>query len=150
VDLAAQTVALLVPFLGQVGGHMVSKVAADLNQAVIDRLDRLYQRVKSRLNEGDPARAALRRLEAEPQDERVQESFRTLLAQVLEQDRVFAHELSMLVAQIEVAAPALTQINQSGATAVGGGEVRIAGDYAAGRDITIHQHPPAGGPGPLT
>jgi hypothetical protein len=143
MDLASAAVALLVPFLGQLGGHVVGKATAELSQAAMDRLDRLYERVKVRLAGGDAAEAgrALQRLEAEPQDQRSQESFRELLGRVIERDPGFADELAALLRQAQAAAPAVTQVSDSGATAVGGGDVRITGDTAAGRDITIHQRP---------
>jgi hypothetical protein len=140
VDPAAAAVALLVPYLGQLGGHLAGRVATELTEAVMARLDRLYDRVKARFTDDRAGRRALQRLEEEPEDRLRQASLQDVLAETLEADPRFADELAAMVAEIRAMAPTLTQVNisQSGATALGG-DVRMSGDTVAGRDITINE-----------
>jgi hypothetical protein len=140
VDPAAAAVALLVPYLGQLGGHLAGRVATDLTEAVMARLDRLYDRVKARFA-GDHARErALQRLEERPDDRLRQASLQDVLAETLETDPGFAAELTAMIRDVRALAPNLTQVNisDSGATAIDG-DVRMTGHTVAGRDI-IQDH----------
>ena len=140
MELAAAAVALLVPYLGQIGGHLAGRVATDLTEAVMGRLDRLYERVQARLA-GDAGQRALDRLRERPDDQLRQASLQDVLAEALEDDPRFAAELTTMIRDIRSLAPNLTQVNiqSSGAVATGGGDVRMTGDTVAGRDITIHE-----------
>jgi hypothetical protein len=142
VDPAAAAVALLVPYLGQLGGHLAGRVATELTEAVMARLDRLYDRIKARFAGDRAGGRALQRLEEQPEDRLRQASLQDLLAETLEADPRFAAELAAMVAEIRAMAPtlAVTQVNisQSGATALGG-DVRLSGDTVAGRDLTINE-----------
>ncbi len=139
MDPAAAAVALLVPYLGHIGGHLVGRVATELTEAVMARLDRLYDRVKAKFVGDRTGQRALQRLEERPDDQLRQASLQDVLAETLEGDPRFAAELTAMIRDIRALAPNLTQvnINESGATAVGGGDVRMTGDTVAGRDITI-------------
>lgn len=140
MDPAAAAVALLVPYLGQLGGHLAGRVATELTEAVMVRLDHLYDRIKARFAGDRAAGRALQRLEERPQDQLRQASLQDVLAEALEADPRFAAELAAMVAEIRTMAPTLTQvsISQSGATALGG-DVRMSGETVAGRDITINE-----------
>jgi hypothetical protein len=141
VDPAAAAIALLVPYLGQLGGHLTGRVATELTEAVMARLDRLYDRIKARFAGDRAAGRALQRLEERPEDQLRQASLQDVLAEALEADPRFAAELVAMVAEIRAMAPTLTQISisQSGATALG--DVRMSGETVAGRDITINEDP---------
>ncbi|MDP9207967.1 MAG: hypothetical protein M3O65_05615, partial [Actinomycetota bacterium] len=112
-------------------------------EAVMVRLDRLYDRLKARFAGDGTGRLALERLAEQPEDPRRQASLQHVLAQALETDPRFAAELVAMVGEIRAAAPALTMtqvnVSQSGATAAGGGDVRMSGETVAGRDITINE-----------
>lgn len=140
MDPAAAAVAVLVPYLGQLGGHLAGRVATELTEAVMARLDHLYDRIKARFAGDRAAGRALQRLEERPQDQLRQASLQDMLAEALEADPRFAAELAAMVAEIRTMAPTLTQvsISQSGATALGG-DVRMSGETVAGRDITINE-----------
>jgi hypothetical protein len=139
---AAATVALLVPYLGQLGGHLAGRVATELTEAVMVRLDHLYDRIKARFSGDRAAGRALQRLEERPQDQLRQASLQDVLAEAVEADPRFAAELAEMVGKIQAMAPtlAMTQvsISESGATAFGG-DVRMSGETVAGRDITINE-----------
>jgi hypothetical protein len=141
VDPAAAAVALLVPYLGQLGGHLAGRVATELTEAVMARLDHLYDRIKARFAGDRAAGRALQRLEERPQDQLRQASLHDVLAEAVEADPRFAAELTEMVGKIQAMAPtlAMTQVNvsESGATALGG-DVRMSGETVAGRDITIN------------
>ena len=141
MDPAAAAVALLVPYLGQLGGHLAGRVATELTEAVMARLDRLYDRVKARFAGDRAGQRALQRLEEHPDDPLRQASLQDVLAETLEADPRFATELAAMVRDIRALAPTLTQVNvsESGAIATGGGDVRMSGEQVAGRDITINE-----------
>jgi hypothetical protein len=141
VDPAAAAVALLVPYLGQIGGHLAGRVATELTEAVMARLDRLYDRVKARLGGDRAGQRALQRLQERPDDQLRQASLQDVLAETVEADPEFAAQLTAMIRDIRALAPNLTQVNisESGAVATGGGDVRMTGDTVAGRDATIHE-----------
>jgi hypothetical protein len=138
--LAMLAVQALVPFFKQVGERAVGRVAEGLGDAVLDRAQRLYERVKRALA-GDPADEALvEGVRAAPDDPDRQEFLQRRLARLLERDPELAAEIERLVGEVRQAGGVQMAVTDSGAVA--GGNVTIEGDYAAGRDLTINSPPP--------
>lgn len=94
----------------------------------------LFTWVKSKLGaDSGPSAAAVAAFENTPEDARTQGSLTFAIAHLISQNPAWADELSGLV---DAAKTGDTRVRDAGAVAIGG-DVRISGTYAAGRDMTI-------------
>jgi hypothetical protein len=140
LTLATAAVSLLVPHLARVAGRVAGSVSEDLDDAVAERIDRLYQSVRTRLS-GDPlAGGALAQLQAQPEDGCRQGSVQYALAHLVQIDPAFGAALARLVDDARPVAGARPQVavSNSGATAVRGNVTITANDgCAVGRDAVF-------------
>ena len=124
-------------------GRAYERIGGDLSEALLDRLERLYGRVKARLAGHREGEHALHELELAPGDERARAALAARLAELARSDQAFAAALTQLVQQAQEAGGIdlrLTRINVRDAGIVAPqGEVRISGTYVAGRDLSIGQ-----------
>ncbi len=109
--LAAQSVAILAPYLARAADQVTPKLADDL-----------YQAVKTRLARRPAAAEALQDLEKTPREADTQAALRAQLKKALAEDEQFAARLEALVQQAQ------RDATQGNVTAAGRG-------VAAGRDI---------------
>ena len=135
--LGESSVALLVPFLVKSSDRLADRVGADLEQAVSIQLDRLYARIKARLQGDRFQEATLERLEHEPDNRARQASLAELIDELVASDPEFATSLGELIADARrVGGATLAQIAESGAIALRG-DIALHGTNVAGRDISI-------------
>ncbi len=131
LSIAGAAVQLLLPLFRRVR----DRLGRDVQDAAAKKVDELYDEVKKRVT-GEPlAEEALARAEEQPDGEREQGALQFALAQIMTSDPAFLETLKKIVEEVSHAQP-LTQVTDSGAVAVGG-DVRISGVNAAGRDVTI-------------
>lgn len=150
--LAGTAVSLLVGYLSRHRDELVDRVG----DAATNQLAKLYGWVKDHLHREPRAGAILDGLEQEPADARRQGAVEFALTQLIDRDAALAQQLAELMAAVgDESKAATTQITDSGAVALGG-DVRLAGTYVAGRDLTFGQassptndtSPPAQNPAP--
>lgn len=134
-QIAGATVPLVIAYLRHVGGRIVEKGRDELDGIILGRLETLYERVKARLAGEAFAGEALQRLEEDPDNERRRSAFEGALGEVIEADPAFLADLGDAIDEIRRMG-ALTQISDSGATAVQG-NVLLTGRNVAGRDLTV-------------
>lgn len=135
VSLATAVVSLLAPFLRQLGGQVAEKASAELTDAALPAIKRLYHTLKERLRPGSYARSQLQGVEERPDSEGRQQALRSALAEELESDPAFAAEVERLVSEAQAASGVQITANDTGVVA--GRDVHQRGQYVAGRDLHI-------------
>jgi hypothetical protein len=136
ISLATSAVALLIPFIIQMGGRVAEHMGDALARSGQTVVERLYQRVRARVT-GEPyAEQALQRLEQQPDNDRRRRAFEDALADLLQAEPSFAEDIQRLVEDAGHATRTnYTQITDAGTVAVEG-DVNLRGTYVAGRDLT--------------
>jgi hypothetical protein len=136
ISLATGAVALLIPFLAQMGGRVAEHMGDALARSGPTMVEQLYQRVRARVT-GEPyAEQALQRLEQQPDNDRRQRAFEDALADLLQAEPAFAEDIRRLVEDAShITQTNYTQITDAGTVAVEG-DVNLRGTYVAGRDLT--------------
>ena len=135
--LGVSAVALLVPFLSKVGDRLADRAGVNLEQAIAVRLERLYRRVKSRLQGDRFGEVTLERLEQQPDNRARQVSLAEVIDDLVAKDPEFATSLRELVEDARRAGgAALARIVDAGAVALHG-DISLQGTNVAGRDLTI-------------
>lgn len=139
VTLAAAAVALLGPFLRQVGEQTADSVSHAVSDAAVPAIKRLYRALRARLRPGTYAGGQLDGVEERPDSESRQQALQAALAEELEADPAFAREVEALVAEAQAAGG--VEITAEGSGAVAGRDVHQHGRYVAGRDMHVGQEP---------
>jgi hypothetical protein len=132
--LAALAVGALVRYVGSKAAGLAGRV---VDEAVDNRLDQLYDTVRTHLTGDQRAERTLHDLEADPGDARRQGRLELALEGVVEDDPAFAARLAAMVEDLaERPPPGGVVIRDAGPVALNG-DVIIRGENVAGRDLTI-------------
>ena len=122
--LAAFAVAALVRYVGGKAAGVAGRAGRDIDAAVDDRLDRLYETVRGSLSGDRRGERALRDVEDQPADPRRQGRLELALEGAIEDDPDLGSRLTAMLEDLSQRPPP------------GGVAVRDAGPVA-GRDVTI-------------
>lgn len=133
--LAGLAVGALVRYVASKGARLAGRAGRDVDRAIDDRLDRIYETVRARIAGDRTAERTLDQLEADPADERRQARLEYALENLLETDPAFAGRLTPLLEGL-AAPPGSVVVRDAGPVALGG-DVRQSGQYVAGRDLNI-------------
>jgi hypothetical protein len=135
--LATLAVGVLVRYLGGKAADLAGRAGRDIDAAVDQRLDRLYEMVRAHLTGARRGERTLRDLEAGPGDTRRQGRLELALEDVIEHDPPFAAELTALLDDLARRPPTGgIVISDAGPVALNG-DVILRGNNIAGRDLTI-------------
>ncbi|HET6834089.1 MAG TPA: hypothetical protein VFH30_09475 [Acidimicrobiales bacterium] len=138
--LASIAVAALVQYVGRKAVGLAERAGRDVDQAVDERLDRLYEAVRGCLAPNRRAERALRDLEGNPGDTRRQGRLELAIEGVLQDDPVFAAKLTAMLDDLaQRPPPGGVSVRDAGPVALHG-DVVIRGRNVAGRDLTIGHH----------
>ena len=135
ITLAAATVGVLAPYLGQIAGGGLARIGEVVTDGAGHRVAELYRAVRDRVTGSTYEEAVLDGAEAQPENEGRVSALQNVLAELIESDADFAASLESLVQQAQEAGARRLQVTDSGAVA--GGDVNQAGTYVAGRDMHI-------------
>ncbi len=136
--LASGAVSLLVPYLAKAGNTIAEKVGKDSWDIVNSKIEKLYETVKSKITGNDYASQTLKRLEEKPEDADRQSAMKSVLKDILIDDQQFQKTLSQLLDEVKQTGGKNIQFQDNGAISFGG-EIKIKGEYAAGRDNIINK-----------
>ncbi len=139
LQLAAAAVGFLVPFFKQAAGKLAEQTGETIADAVLPKVQALYERVRAKLAPGSYEGALLDGVRSEPSNAGRQEILKAELAKVITEDSEFAAELKRMVDEAEKAVG--PRIMATDAGVVAGGYVQQRGRYVAGRDMTIGSQP---------
>jgi hypothetical protein len=135
--LAVTAVSLATQYLSRNRDELVDRVG----DAAVSRLGSLYGWVRDHLRQNPGTDIALKGWEGAPSDARRQGAMEFALTQLVERDSGLAQQLAELVDAVKDGSRmTAAQITESGAVAVRG-DVRMAGTYVAGRDLTLGRGP---------
>jgi hypothetical protein len=134
--LAGLAVGALVRYVVSKGARLAGRAGRDIDRAVDDRLDRLYDAVAARVAGNRPVERTLHQFEEDPTDDRRQGRLEYALEDLLTTDPDFTARLTALVEGLGAQAPGSVTVRDAGAVALGG-DVHQSGRYVAGRDLTI-------------
>lgn len=135
-SLAALAVGALVRYAASKAAGVARRAGKDVDAAVDDRLDRLYDAVRERLV-GDPrAERTLNDLETRPDDARRQGRLELALEEVIEKNPDFATRLEAMLEDLSNRPPAGGIAARDTGPVAGGNVVITGGRDAAGRDLT--------------
>jgi len=135
-SLAALAVGALVRYAVSKASGVASRAGRDVDAAVDDRLDRLYDAVRERLVGDSRAERTLTDLKTQPDDARRQGRLELALEEVIEKDPEFATRLATMLDDLSQHPP-VGGIAARDTGPVAGGNVVITGARdAAGRDLT--------------
>lgn len=133
----AAVVALIATFVEKVAGRATEQVAEDVGNDFADRIRQLFETVKTRFSGESYAAGALERFEAEPGNERRRTTLEDALSEIVDSDPAFEKELEGFLTDARKDAPTgSTWVSESGAVSLHG-DIRQAGRYVAGRDMSI-------------
>jgi hypothetical protein len=140
--LATLAVVALVRYLGGKAAGLAGRAGRDIDAAVDDRLDRLYETVQAHLTRARRGERTLRDLEATPGDTRRQGRLELTLEGEIEHDPAFEAELTALLDDLaQRPPPGGIVISDAGPVALEG-DVILRGKNVAGRDLTIGGNDP--------
>jgi len=135
--LAALAVGALVRYVSNKAARLARRAGRDIDEAVDDRLDRLYDTVRAHLTGDQRAERTLDDLETDPNDARRQGRLELALEGVVENDPAFAAQMAAMLDDLaQRPPPGGVLIRDAGAVALQG-DVNIRGENVAGRDLTI-------------
>lgn len=118
--LAAQTVALLVPYLAEAGKAVAARVGEGVWDQFRGAAFKLFSRVKEKFATDAKAADDLSRLEQDPQSQGRQAVVQELLSGFLERDQQFAKELGRLVkAALQAGGDTISQVMNISHSTVG-------------------------------
>jgi len=124
---------VVVGLLAKFAAHLAGLAGTCLDEAVKERLAKLWEVVRSRFARDPHAAITLQRVAEQPDNELRQAALQDYLAEAMQADREFCMELTR-IAQPVVSTTVTADISNSGAVAAGG-TVNIRGRIAAGRDV---------------
>jgi hypothetical protein len=135
--IAALAVAALVRYVGTKAARLAGRAGRDIDKAVDDRLDRLYDTVRARLTGDRQGERTLHDLEADPDNARGQGRLELMLEGVVEADPAFAARLAAMLEDLAQRPPPGGVLIRDAGPVAGGDVVIRGGRDAAGRDLTI-------------
>lgn len=135
-SLAALAVGALVRFAAHRAAGVANRAGREVDAAVDDRLDRLYDAVRRRLVGDARAERTLDDLKAQPDDARRQGRLELALEEVIEKDPEFATRLASMLDDLSKHPPAGGIAARDTGPVAGGNVVITGGRDAAGRDLT--------------
>ncbi|MGH8835833.1 MAG: hypothetical protein ACRDWG_12715 [Actinomycetes bacterium] len=134
--LAALAVGALVRYVASKAAGVAGRAGRDIDAAVDDRLDRLYNTVRERLSRERRGEVTLSDLEARPDDARRQGRLELTLETVIEDDSQFGSWLAAMLEDLSQRPPAGGVMIRDAGPVAGGDVVITAGRDAAGRDLS--------------
>jgi hypothetical protein len=134
--LASGAIAVLVTFLKSVANKSAERAGDAAAAATVGGLRGLYQAIKTKLSKDDTDAGTLAKLEAEPANVARQRALEGVLIEAIQKDPAFAEEVAR---RLTGTTEGGLHVADSGAVA--GGDLRLAGQYVAGRDLTLGQLP---------
>jgi hypothetical protein len=134
--LAGLAVGALVRYLAAKGARLAGRAGGDVDRAIDQRLDRLYETVRARIVGDRSVEGTLHQLEADPADERQQGRLEYALENFLDSDRAFAATLAALLGGLADQHQGGVTVRDAGPVAFGG-NVHQSGQYVAGRDLDV-------------
>lgn len=144
--LATGAVSLLVPYLAKAGKTIADKIGKDAWDTVNDKIETLYESIKSKFLGNDYASQTLKRLEEKPDDDDRQNAMKGVLRDALAEDGQFQKILAQLLEQIEhEGGDNIIQIYRDSAVATNGSVAANKGGIALGNfshnnDLHYHYH----------
>jgi hypothetical protein len=100
----ALTTQQLMPYLQQYGPLFAAKAVEALGEKVPDAVGKLWQAVKSRFDAESAAKAALEKLIADPQNDKLKNVVEFHLEEYLKNDQTFAEKIQPLLKEAQAAA----------------------------------------------
>jgi len=137
LTLATLAVAALARYAGRKAAGVAGRAGHDLDQAVDDRLDRLYATVRDRLAGDDRSERTLAALADQPDDQRRQGRLEATLEDTIAADPEFGARLAAILEDLARRPPAGGVVVQDAGAVALGGNVTMEGRNVAGRDLTI-------------
>jgi len=134
--LAAVAVAALVRYVAGKAAGVAGRAGRDIDAAVDDRLDRLYETVRASLGGDRRGERVLLDLEEQPADARRQGRLELALEAAIEDDPQFASRLTAMLEELSQRPPPGGLSVRDAGPAAGRDVVITAGRDAAGRDLT--------------
>ncbi len=134
--LLALTTQQLMPYLQQYGPILATKAVEALGEKVPEAVGKLWQAVKARFDSEATAKAALEKLLADPQNDRLKTVVEFQMEEYLKNDATFAERIQHLLKDAQATAPVTYQAYATGgagvaqgpgAKAVGKGGIMIEG-----------------------
>jgi len=136
--IANGVVLLLVPYFAEAGKIITKKISKDATNILNNKIDNILEVLKNKFLSNDYAIQTLRRLEEKPEGKERQIAMKSVLQEVLVEDKQFQITMSQLLDEIkQISRGTNIKVNGSGAVAIHGGVAAGEQGYAAGRDITI-------------
>ncbi|GEM_PF-3691479 len=137
--LATNAVALLVPYLVDLGRTLAGEVGKDVSDQLKEKVKALYGTIKNKLTGDDFASKTLERLEEQPEAKGRQSAMVDILHESLSNDPSLQATLSQLLSEIQQAGGGNVIQSGSGVIATNHGVAAGHGGYAAGGNITINK-----------
>jgi hypothetical protein len=134
--IATLAVAGLVRYVASKAAGLAGRAGRDIDKAVDDRLDRLYEAVRARLTSDRRAERTLHDLEAEPDNTRRQGRLELVLEGAVEDDPAFAARLAPMLDDLAQRPPPGGVLIRDAGLVAAGDVVIKGGRDAAGRDLT--------------
>jgi hypothetical protein len=119
------------------GSKVVSLAGRATDEAVDDRLDRLYEIVRTSLRRDRLGERTLRDLEGDPDDSRKQRRLEMALEGMIEDDAKFARKLETILNDLANRPPTSGIVMRDVGPVALGGDVTMKGRNVAGRDLRI-------------
>lgn len=117
----ALTTQQLMPYLQQYGPLFATKAIESLGEKVPEAVGKLWQAVKSRFDAESAAKAALEKLIADPQNDKLKNVVEFHLEEYLKNDQTFVEKIQPLLKEAQAAAPITYQAYATGGSAVAQG-----------------------------
>jgi hypothetical protein len=134
--LAAVAVAALVRYVAGKAAGMAGRAGRDIDAAIDDRLDRLYETVRESLSGDRRGQRTLHDLEGHPTDIRRQGRLELALEGAIEADSEFGGRLAAMLEDLSQRPPPGGLAVRDAGPVAGGDVVISAGRDAAGRDLS--------------
>ncbi|WP_433330200.1 hypothetical protein [Spirillospora sp. CA-294931] len=133
ITLAAATIGVLVPYLGQIAGGGLARIGETATDSASQRVTELYRAIRTRVTGASYEEAILDGAEEQPENEARRAALQNVLAELIQNDPDFAETLSELVKGTTEIRP--IQVTDSGAVAAN--DFHQSGTYVAGRDLNL-------------
>lgn len=138
--LAALAVAGMVRYVVGKAARVAGRAGRDIDAAIDDRLDRLYETVRESLGGDRRGERTLHDLAADPSDVRRQVRLEMVLEGAIEDDPEFGGRLAALLEDLSPRRPPGGLTVRNAGPVAGGNIVITAGHDASGRDLTRTHH----------
>jgi hypothetical protein len=138
--LATAAVAALVRYVAGKAARVAGRAGRDIDATVDERLDRLYDSVRTRLGGDRLGERTLHELEEHPRDVRRQGRLELALEGAIENDPAFGARLAAIIEDMSQHPPPGGLAIRDAGPVAGGDVVITAGRDAAGRDLRSTDH----------